>query len=410
MFISYSWDSEDHKKWVFEFAKQLRTNGIDAVLDRMHLGLGARSPEFMERSIRENNRVLVICTEKYKDRFDKRKGGAGYEGHIITGEIVSEVGKDKFIPVLRQGDWEDSLPTALLGVTGVDLRTDSPSELRKLIEDLHGISSIPPVGPRPAWLERGRLFESRGAAVSPSSSPEPDPREFLEQLKRLPETDLLRKIWSKPYWRIWIRPTEFKPARFQSVDQCRQFILADEVVVHGWFAYPSFSVETLQTAKESVSGENELAGRQLSRAERWTLFQSGQFVQNRGVDEIPQLGDRIHVLEILDVVTAAVEFASRMAGRRVFSPRARISFELRGIAGRSLTWPRDLLGDTDAVGRNCWSQEDVIKVERYASSDELETQKRGLALQLAVEIYTKFGWTELPVQLLEIEQKKRFGD
>jgi hypothetical protein len=152
VFISYSWDSEEHKAWVLWLAKQLRHDGIDAVLDQTHLPLGARSPEFMERSVRESRCVLVVCTEGYKRRFDNREGGAGYEGHIITGEIVNEVGENKFIPVLRSGDWKSAMPTALSGAHGVDLRNDSPEEYRRLVRHLHGITDIPPVGAPPEWL------------------------------------------------------------------------------------------------------------------------------------------------------------------------------------------------------------------------------------------------------------------
>jgi hypothetical protein len=103
---------------VLALAGRLRNDGIDAIVDEMHLTLGARSPEFMERAVRESSRVLVVCTEKYKRRFDGREGGAGYEGHIITGEIVNAVGENKFIPILRQGDWKTAIPTALSGVSG----------------------------------------------------------------------------------------------------------------------------------------------------------------------------------------------------------------------------------------------------------------------------------------------------
>ena len=152
VFISYSWDGDAHKKWVLAFGERLRNDGIDAIIDQTHLALGARSPEFMERSVRESDRVLVVCTETYKRRFDNREGGAGYEGHIISGEIVNEVGRNKFIPVLRNGDWRTALPTALSGIYGVDLRNDSSEEYRKLIENLHGVSRVAPVGPRPAWV------------------------------------------------------------------------------------------------------------------------------------------------------------------------------------------------------------------------------------------------------------------
>jgi hypothetical protein len=46
-----------------------------------------------------------------------RRGGVGYEGHIITAEILSSVGANKFIPVLRQGDWPTAMPTPLNGST-----------------------------------------------------------------------------------------------------------------------------------------------------------------------------------------------------------------------------------------------------------------------------------------------------
>jgi hypothetical protein len=164
VFISYSWDSEDHKVWVRDFATCLRSDGIEVTLDQWHLELGGRSPEFMERSVRESSSVLVVCTEKYKHRFDDRKGGAGYEGHIITGEIISEVGQNKFIPVLRSGDWGASMPTALRGTQGVDLRDGSESEYRRLVKHLHGASHIPGVGPRPHWLHE----------PAPAAQPEPN--------------------------------------------------------------------------------------------------------------------------------------------------------------------------------------------------------------------------------------------
>jgi hypothetical protein len=368
-FVSYSWDSEAHKQWVCAFAQRLRGDGVDAIIDQTHLQLGARSPEFMERSVRDSDRVLVVCTENYKQRFDGRKGGAGYEGNIITGEIVAEVGKNKFIPVLRSGGWESSLPTALSGAYGVDLRNDSPEEYRKLIENIHGVSRAIPVGPRPRWLDSSS--RSSGAGVPTGQTPQSDLDRFLQQRAKLPETKILGKIWSKPRWQIWIRPTEFRRARFQSVDQCRQFVLSSYVEVQGWFPFPWVSVDSFETGDEWIAGEIERSGNTVSHAERWALYRSGQFVQNRAFDEIPQLGNRIHVFEILDTATAAFEFAARMADRSVLSPQAVVTFHLDGVEGRQLTWPRDLFGDIDGVGPGCWSQGEAISVERQAPVDEL---------------------------------------
>lgn len=152
VFISYSWDDETHKRWVFELAKRLRSEGIDAIIDQTHLALGGDTPEFMERSILESRYVLVICTELYKARFDGRVRGTGYEGHIITAQMVARVGSGKFIPVLRSHDWGTALPTALQGIWGTDLRKDSEDEYRRLLAQLHGVSTILPVGAVPEWL------------------------------------------------------------------------------------------------------------------------------------------------------------------------------------------------------------------------------------------------------------------
>jgi hypothetical protein len=405
VFLSYSWDSEAHKRWVLDFAGNLRSDGVDAVIDQTHLPLGARNPEFMERSVRESDRVLVVCTEAYKRRFDSREGGAGYEGHVITGEIVDEVGTNKFIPVLRSGEWKSSLPTALSGVAGVDLRSDSPEEYRKLLENLHGISHIAPVGPRPKWLaleEPDRSVHAPAQAVS-----EADTNEYLKQRGRLPETGVLRKIWSKPRWQIWIRPTDFRRARFRDAKECRQFMLSSYVRTGNGFDYPSVPA-AIEIGDEWVAGETDYEGRTVCRAERWVLHRSGQFVQNRAFDENTRLGERIHVLEVLDTVTAAFEFAARMARRGVLSPTAVIRFELHSVDGRQLTWPRDALGDMDAVGRDCWSQNERVVVERQATAEELEHRRRDLAFEVSLEIYSNFGWKNPPTERLRGEQATRF--
>lgn len=180
VFVSYSWDSEDHKKWVLNFVELLRADGINAIVDQMHLAIGERSPEFMERSVRESRYVLVVCTGKYKRKFDNREGGAGFEGHIISGEIINEVGQNKFIPVLRSGDWNSTIPTALSGVIGVDLRNDSSDEYQKLLRRLHGISKVSPIGSPPSWLARSDVRASD--TPNPLREPSEEAKRFLNAI------------------------------------------------------------------------------------------------------------------------------------------------------------------------------------------------------------------------------------
>jgi hypothetical protein len=400
-FISYSWDSKEHKEWTLSLAARLRADGIDAVIDQTHLALGARNPEFMERSVRDSAHVLVVCTEIYKRRFDKREGGAGYEGHIITGEIVSEFGSNKFIPVLRDGDWNSALPTALSGTNGIDLTADSPREYEKLLKHLHGVSAIPPVGQRPRWLDP--LLSPSPASASAKPATESDQNSYWLQRKG-PDTEIMKKIWSKPRWRIWIRPAEFKKARFQNLDRCRQFMLASYVRVRDWYPYPWFSADAIESGDEWIAAEIE----QAVRLERWALFRSGQFVHNRALDMLPQTGDDIHVLEILDTVTGAFELAARMADAGILSPQAVMTFELYGVDGRALTWPEDFFGRVNAVGSGHCADENV-STEQVIPVDELRARRRELALDIALEIYARFGWADPPKARLTEAQAHRFG-
>jgi len=152
VFISYSWDSPEHRQWVALLAGTLRSNGIDATLDQWHVRGGEDLAGFMERSIREADRVLVICTEAYVERAIGRQGGVGYEHTMVTGELMRNVGTSKFIPVVRQTSRPATLPTELNTRLYFDLSpgAEYPTQLQELIRDLHNVQTpIPPLGPNP---------------------------------------------------------------------------------------------------------------------------------------------------------------------------------------------------------------------------------------------------------------------
>lgn len=151
-FISYSWDDVGHKQWVREFAARLRADGIDATLDQWAVVPGDRLPLFMEQAIRENSYVLIVCTPKYKEKSDKRKGGVGYEGDIMTAEVYAQGNHRKFIPILRRGDWTSAIPSWLGGKYSIDMSSDPYAEeaYGDLIATLHNLrNQAPPVGAGP---------------------------------------------------------------------------------------------------------------------------------------------------------------------------------------------------------------------------------------------------------------------
>jgi len=120
-FVSYSWDDDNHKKWVAQLATRLRYDTVEVILDQWHAVPGDQLPEFMEREIRENDYVFIICTPNYKQKSDNRSGGVGYEGDIMTGEIFSKGNHRKFIPILARGTWENAAPSWLKGKYFIDL-------------------------------------------------------------------------------------------------------------------------------------------------------------------------------------------------------------------------------------------------------------------------------------------------
>ncbi len=152
-FISYSWDDEAHKGWVRELATRLRHDGVDVHLDHWHAVPGDQLPHFMEREIRENNFVIIVCTPTYKAKSDKRTGGVGYEGDIMTAEVLTKQNHRKFIPVLVRGSWEESAPSWLRGKSYVDLSGDSKNteNYQELLNTIAGTRlGAPPLGPPPA--------------------------------------------------------------------------------------------------------------------------------------------------------------------------------------------------------------------------------------------------------------------
>jgi hypothetical protein len=148
-FISYSWDDEAHRDWVRTLAERLRADGVDVSIDRWAAVPGDQLTAFMEGVIRENQFVVIICTPRYKHRSDNREGGVGYEGDIMTAEIMTSRNHRKFIPVLRKGSWSEAAPSWLLGKYYINLSAEPYSErdYEDLVRTLLGIrETAPPVG------------------------------------------------------------------------------------------------------------------------------------------------------------------------------------------------------------------------------------------------------------------------
>ena len=136
-------------------AVRLRSHGVDAKLDQWEVGPADELPHFMERSVRENNYVLVICTPTYKEKSNNRIGGVGYEGNIMTAEALQNSSPRKFIPVLKLGSEETAIPSWLKGKYYVDLSSDEhfESNYEDLITTLFKAREVAPkLGAPPQYI------------------------------------------------------------------------------------------------------------------------------------------------------------------------------------------------------------------------------------------------------------------
>ena len=152
VFISYSWDDDSHKKWVKDLATRLRQDHVDVTLDQWKLVHGDRLTEFMETAIRSNGHILIVCTPAYKKKSDERTSGVGYEGDVMTAEVLTTQNHRKFIPVLRSGRRSESMPSWLSGKLDVDLCGNpySESNYQDLLATLHNRrETAPPLGGPP---------------------------------------------------------------------------------------------------------------------------------------------------------------------------------------------------------------------------------------------------------------------
>lgn len=160
IFISYAWKPEANKQWVKTLAQELRENGIDVQLDQFHLKPGHDAQFFMEQMVtREDVRkVLLVCTEQYKRKADKREGGAGNEAQIISPELANKVDQTKFVPLVRERDAEGKafLPAFLGSPRYIDFSDDDAydASFEELVRDIFDkpASPPPPLGKPPSYV------------------------------------------------------------------------------------------------------------------------------------------------------------------------------------------------------------------------------------------------------------------
>ncbi len=125
VFISYSWDSDEHKAWVKNLADRLFSKGVNVILDQYEAKSGDNITYFMERAVTDTDKILLILTENYKLKADGRGGGVGYEYSMINAEwYKSQTDNNKFIPILRGKNADNCKPIFVNSFIYIDMSDD----------------------------------------------------------------------------------------------------------------------------------------------------------------------------------------------------------------------------------------------------------------------------------------------
>jgi hypothetical protein len=207
---------------------------------------------------------------------------------------------------------------------------------------------------------------------------------------------VVEHIRSKGYWDAYIHTEPFQEALvpYDELDS-----ILNQAVVR-WRGWPVPLVDARQPLmrQQDYIGQ-DIDAKNLSHAEAWRFFTSGQFAQLRVVSadwragseatQVPRSATSvIEVWEILFYLTEIVELAARLALSHAGGDLMTIGVCLYGLENRALvsgTPDRMLVGDYRA-SISC------IREKRTLERDFLVAESRQIAVDMSRELFLRFGY------------------
>ncbi|MFV0404956.1 MAG: toll/interleukin-1 receptor domain-containing protein [Bacteroides graminisolvens] len=137
VFITYCWEDDAHTSWVHHLSEDLEKAGFNIIID-VKQPLGIELNKFMEQTIIDADKILIIATPEYKDRADNRKYGVGYETSLVTADLIKDQNRIKFIPIIRKGSKDECYPNYLGNRKGLPMteKDDYAKALNELIQNI----------------------------------------------------------------------------------------------------------------------------------------------------------------------------------------------------------------------------------------------------------------------------------
>lgn len=156
VFISYSWDSEEHKNFVFSLSEKLRGLGYNSDIDRYHKYPNRGWSNWANDQMEEADVIIVFITPEYIEysnnnkKNDGKGEGASWESTLLT-QFIEKISKGyikKKIIIALYKDFEISKLKSIYSIPPRVILPESFNDLIDIIEsdeddsDLNEINNI----------------------------------------------------------------------------------------------------------------------------------------------------------------------------------------------------------------------------------------------------------------------------
>ncbi len=222
-------------------------------------------------------------------------------------------------------------------------------------------------------------------------------------------TEFLKKIKSRGYWRVIIRPNTFNEQLIGSLNECKRIIQEIQVHIKGYY-YPFLSQSDYPTnGIDYIELNSEIS----FFLEYWRYYQSGMFIQYFGMVEdwqdnadpglrwqIPERS--LSIIPTLRTCTVIYEFASRLANKELLGESCTMSIGLYDTKNRQLVTDhrRHLLGHYICNMDKLPSNDQILRTQ------DLIANSAELSLEKAVWIFQRFNWDLVSIGVLKEDQEK----
>ena len=219
-------------------------------------------------------------------------------------------------------------------------------------------------------------------------------------------SELTRKIKTRGYVEVSIRPGRFVDNRIQSITSLFAIVQRCQVVLRGW-DYPHIDTSAHNPIPNLDFVEQETEW--MHHLGWWRLYQSGQFLSLHGIshdwraqsdlwpeDEKRRRGKLLRIEDTLFTVAEIFEFAARYSNTDAGDDPMHVDITFGGLEGRTLAVSD--IRRIDSIARQ------AARIREYPQEfvvprAELVAEPRSLAIRASQDLFRRFG-EELRTDLL----------